>query len=197
MALATLYCPLCAQPVSGAIVCPTCGLDLVTHDELRAIERDRAKKQRDPLDRFFTLRRGKGGVLAGAFLCGLAFFAPWFAVSERSFRGIDLAPVSSLLWMIPAAALTLAAVVVSRRTVAELAGARAVALLLSLVPLAVTLLVVLTAVRGLTPIERTVIEYRLGLGLEILGAIIAAAFVPRLGQDGSERPRSESGPPTA
>lgn len=143
-------CPFCHQcyPEPAPEECPQCGVHLVSAEQVSTMQAARAALLDDeeeaplapdeqPLP-WTYLGRGKGELL-GAAAAGLAaFFLPWvYATYPRQavFSGLDIARRNGVTWAVAAAWFTLLPLVVSRRSIRQMRGARLIAAVLSAMPL--------------------------------------------------------------
>jgi hypothetical protein len=134
-------------------VCPSCDVPLSPFEKLpksheaAALDADElpVEPQHEPL-RMSDMRRGKG-VTTLLALVGLAlFFVPWVNVTlpnEATLTGFEIARRLGWAWGAACAWVVLVPTVLSRRSIAQLRGARVIATFLSVVP-AVTVIILLS-----------------------------------------------------
>jgi hypothetical protein len=145
-----LFCPFCrecfekseALAMDGKLLCPEHELGLVVFDQLpKSLEEIESELPADDENiTLFDPRFGRGYVFAGAGLLIASFYATFVSIStgsaSRAFTGFaaaaDRAPN---LWTVPFVAVMLVAILVRRRSLATMRGARLSILLLSLAPL--------------------------------------------------------------
>jgi hypothetical protein len=150
--MAEIYaCPFCRQlfAQTEAHQCPDCGLALRPLHELppsldaEQIEPPAPVPVEYELRPWSYLGRGRGWLLA-ASVAGIALlFTPWLreqAPSSRHWSGYEFARELPWLWAIPVAWFILFALVLSRRTVYHMRGARLAVGLLAMMALATSLL---------------------------------------------------------
>jgi hypothetical protein len=132
-----------------AEVCPACGLALTdmarlppSHDA--AAEEDDfgipVQPHLEPLPLAY-MRRGKGILAAAAILGFVAFFAPWVNMTSPEthvLSGADLARRSGWIWGAAVGWFVLLPMVVTRRSIDQMRGARVAAAFLSAVPAVTT-----------------------------------------------------------
>jgi hypothetical protein len=136
-----LACPFCRElfDAAEAELCPACELPLAPLDQLppshEVLEEEAARWERDPpedrLRRWFDLRAGRG-LLIGIALCGLLCFwlAPWVDISSpttevRSGYALARGP-AGWLWGGAIAWGVSVALVLSRRSLRQMRGVRAI-----------------------------------------------------------------------
>ncbi len=141
-----IACPFCREmfPATERSECPHCGVVLVSlsklpppvehdpNDELD--ERDREAEPVLPWG-YFGLARGPLFLLAVAGLA--AFCLPWvssFAPERMAYTGIDLARRTGVGWSAGVAWFTMIPIVLSRRTVSRMRGARLAVTVLAVIP---------------------------------------------------------------
>jgi len=158
-------CPFCREMFEEAEreTCPHCDVRLTDFAKLppsadAALEDDGipVEPHHEPLPHS-DLRRGKGAVLALG-IAGLAlFFLPWVWMTlpqTQTFTGFDLARRLGWSWGGAVAWVVLVPTVLSRRSIAQLRGARVAATFLSAVPaLTVALLLARPPHSALVPVR--------------------------------------------
>jgi hypothetical protein len=90
---------------------------------------------------WYELRRGRGMLLIGAILGFFAFFSPWVNMTSPEIRllsGADLARRSGWVWGAGVAWFVLFPMMMSRRSIDQMRGARVAAAFLSFVPVITT-----------------------------------------------------------
>ena len=153
-------CPFCRElfPRGEARECPLCGVRLVAASKLPepavALADDETAAPKDPAEEIFPWLHwghGRGPMIACAML-GLALFAmPWvhmFAPDRRVFSGIELASRAQIAWSVGVAWFTLLPLVLSRRTVRDMLGARLAMAVLAAIPAVTCALLLLRPPRG-------------------------------------------------
>lgn len=191
MSAELLACPFCRQlfPSGEASACPECGIALQplaklppSHDALAEDPLEAVPPHHQPLPWTF-LGRGRG-LLALLGVLGLAaFFSPWVqetAPDILSYTGFDLGLRLKWIWAAGAAWLVMVPLVLSRRTVQAMRGARVAVSFLAgvvIVTVAVRLLFVPSG-SALRPVR-----YEWGWGLYASGvlAVLALAAALRFG----------------
>jgi hypothetical protein len=183
-----LACPFCRQlfPSGEAAACPECGIALKplaklppSHDALAEDPPEAVPPHLETLPWTF-LGRGRGLLAALGLLGLLAFFAPW--VDERapdilSYSGFDLGIRLRWIWAAGIAWLVLVPLVLSRRSVQAMRGARvAVAFLAGVVIVTVLVRLLFVPSGGaLRPVR-----YEWGWGLYASGVIAVLALASAL-----------------
>lgn len=134
-----LFCPFCRECYEGETRCPVHELPLVDFADLpkQAHERDLPgwEDDVDPWD----VRFGRGWVALGAFFLLVGFFVPFAAATvddERvSWSGLDLAngPARSM-WTVPFVVALFVWLLLRRRSIVKMLGARLVAFVLAFAP---------------------------------------------------------------
>jgi hypothetical protein len=136
-------CPFCREmfPVGETSECPTCGVHLVAVSKLPAAvdahEGDRATHEMDEVLPWTHWGHARGPLLALSALGLLLFFLPWVHTSApdlRVFTGMDIARRTGVTWSVAAAWFTMVPLVLSRRTVHSMVGARLAVAVLAAVP---------------------------------------------------------------
>ena len=187
-----IACPFCHELFAKgeAKECPACGLRLtdlsklpMSHDAM-AEDDDFGIPIQPHLEElpWFEVRRGRGILMVGAVLGFIAFFAPWVNMSSPEIRllsGADLARRSGWIWGAVVAWFVLLPMMITRRSIDQMRGARVAAAFLSAVP------VITTTILWLMPPHARYVPIRFvwGWGLYttwILG-LIATAVSVRLG----------------
>jgi hypothetical protein len=190
-----LACPFCRELYSkgetdGA--CPECGVKLEPLDQLppslQALAEDAetgelvAAEDR-PLP-WKHLGRGRGGLLAVAVAGIIAFFLPWVELVSpytQSISGFGMAARgASWLWGGAAAWFVLIPLVVSRRTIRQMRGVRAISILFAAMTAAEILMLLLMPPKQH---HHVTFEYSFawGLYLSALLSVVGAWFAARLG----------------
>jgi hypothetical protein len=142
MAVALLACPFCRELFAPRErnACPVCGVPLVAFDKLPRAEvggNDAPEEPEwEPLPATF-LRRGRG-VLAALGVFGLvAFASPWVDLTMPdvvTYSGFDIAHRLGWAWAAGAAWFVLLPIVVSRRSIMQMRGARVAVSFLAAIP---------------------------------------------------------------
>lgn len=144
-------CPFCRELFAEkeAKECPLCSVALVPMSALPAAEeaddadeqgvvRDGEKAAADEKRLPFTfLGLGRGPLIVISLLGLVAFFLPWvhtFTPDKRVFTGADIAQRTGLTWAAFAAWFTMVPLVLSRRTVRSMQGARLIVAMLGAIP---------------------------------------------------------------
>jgi hypothetical protein len=183
-------CPFCRELFAQAEValCPACGLALTDiaklppsadAEALAHEEQDEFgiphEPQRERLS-FIFLGRGRG-FLALAAAVGLgAFFAPWVDMSSPEIRllsGATLAHRAPWIWGAGVAWFVLLPLVLSRRSIVEMRGARVAAAFLSAIPVLTGVILYLTPPRA----RYVPIAFTWGAGLHATVALGVLALV--------------------
>lgn len=163
-----LACPFCREMFEEgeAKACPVCGMELTKFEKLPvsldAIHDDGGvplTPEHDPLP-WNHLGRGKGIMVVLALMGVVLFFLPWVRLTLPYIdakSGFDLAHQRiGWLWASFVGWTVLIPTVLSRRTIAQLRGARVAAAFLSAIPaIAVTILLSKPPRGGLVPVRYT------------------------------------------
>lgn len=190
-----LACPFCrelfAEPVAGG-VCPECGVRLAPLEalppSLDALADEAAEGQLvSPADRplpWSHLGRARGALL-GVALAGLAsFFLPWVTVVApytETISGFGLAVRGAgWVWGGAAAWFVLIPLIVSRRTVTQMRGVRAISVLFAAMTAVEAVLLVAFSPRqhGHVTFEYT---WAFGLYVSALLSVVGAGVATRFG----------------
>lgn len=142
-----IACPFCHELFrrGEAKECPACGLALTDLRKVslsvdaQAEEDDFGIPAAPHLEQlpWFEFRRGRGILLVGAILGFVAFFAPWVDMTSpetRLLSGADLARKIGWIWGACVAWFVLFPMMLSRRSIDQMRGARVAAAFLSFVP---------------------------------------------------------------
>jgi hypothetical protein len=122
--------------------CPVCGVDLVAFEKLpRSVEMPSedgllAEPEWEPLP-VTHVRRGRGPLAALAALGLAAFFSPWVNLTLPdviSYSGFDIARRLGWAWAAGVAWFVLLPIVLSRRSIMQMRGARVAASFLAAIP---------------------------------------------------------------
>ncbi len=203
MATSLLACPFCRELYESgeAETCPVCGVvlkplaDLPPSFEVRE-QMAQEWEQTHPADRklpWLALGRNRGLLALGSALGLAAFFAPWIVLIKpelRSLSGFDLFSTrgfwfagGALGWFINIP------LVLSRRTINQMRGVRAVVILFcSLTACQALLLVLLSPTEAMVPLE-----YHWGWGLHVSAALslLTSALGFRFGGNAPEESATE------
>lgn len=144
-------CPFCRELFTRgeSTHCPACGLALTDLAKLPpsadalALDDDFGIPKQPHLETLPAtyLARGRGALLALSALGLAAFFLPWIdmtAPDVRVMTGFDLARRTGFTWSVAVAWFVLLPVVLSRRSIDKMRGARVAAAFLSAVPVVTT-----------------------------------------------------------
>jgi hypothetical protein len=183
-----LACPFCRQlfPSGEAAVCPECGIALKplaklppSHDALAEDPPEAVPPHLETLPWTF-LGRGRGLLAALGLLGLIAFFGPWVeetAPEIHAYSGFDLGLRLRWIWAAGIAYLVMVPLVLSRRSVQAMRGARvAVSFLAGIV--IVTVLVRLLFVPSGSALRP--VRYEWGWGLHACGALAFLALAAAL-----------------
>ncbi|MFO0666956.1 MAG: hypothetical protein U0174_23595 [Polyangiaceae bacterium] len=149
-AMGLVACPFCRElfETNEAKHCPVCGIELSALAKL-PLSHDAAAEEAVPtlpeqeILPFTFWGRNRGPLAAIALVGIVCFFLPWIRESQpniQNFTGFDLARKLGWSWAPLMSWLTLFPVVMSRRSIFKMQGARAAAFLMSLFPAATILM---------------------------------------------------------
>jgi hypothetical protein len=181
-------CPFCREMFEEGELssCPVCGVALTAFEKLPpSIEATEdgvpLAPEHEPFP-FSYLGRGRGPLAILAVVGVALFFLPWIQMTlpdVRSITGFDLARRLGWSWGAAVAWVVLVPTVLSRRSIAQLRGARVAAAFLALVP-AVTAAILLARPprAGIVPIR---ITYDWPLFATLAVSAVAFAVSVRLG----------------
>lgn len=184
-----LVCPFCRElsPVGEAERCAECGLALVPMASLPPsadAEDDPTPPEHEQLPWSYGGRL-RGPLVALALLGLAAFFAPWArerAPELRDITGVGFASLLRWMWAPVAAWLVMIPLVLSRRTIHQMRGARVAVAFLAGVVL-VTVLVRLGTPPESTRLHPVSVEWAWGLWVTGLLATVGVVLGVRFGGD--------------
>jgi len=172
-----------------ANVCPDCDLALVRVEDLppAKVVGGEAEAEVAPEDErlpWSYMGRGRGLLIALAIAGIAAFFLPWaqeIVPERRTLNGAALASHLGWMWAPLVAWLVMIPLVMSRRTIFRMRGARVATAFLAAMALLTVVVRVAFPVSG-TPMDPHRIEW--GIGLWVTGAIAAAAVAASMSLGG-------------
>jgi hypothetical protein len=188
-AVAIVACPFCREMFDReeASSCPVCGIDLQSLEKLppaktllHEFEDDGVPPAPEHIPFPVTFRgRGRGPMVALGILGVVLFFLPWVHLVMPyidDLSGFDLARRGGWSWGALVAWVVMVPTVASRRTIAQLRGARVAATFLSLVPLVtVTILVLFPPQRGIVPVRFSFgLCFWATLGVSVVASLVGA-----------------------
>lgn len=189
--VALLACPFCREMFEEgeATACPVCGVQLARFDKLPpsidALHDEAGVPTAPELEilPWTYLGRGKGALAVAGLLGLVLFFLPWVRLTMPYIdakSGFDLAHERiGWLWSTFAAWMVLVPTVLSRRTIAQLRGARVAAAFLSAIPaVAVGILLARPPRGGIIPVRYT---WDWPLWAVLALSLVAVALSVRLG----------------
>ncbi|MBX3272426.1 MAG: hypothetical protein KF729_19360 [Sandaracinaceae bacterium] len=182
-----LFCPFCRECYEGETVCPVHELRLVDFTALpkQAHERDLPglEDDVDPWD----VRFGRGWIALGALFVLVGFFMPFASATVEdqsvSWSGLDLANgPARTMWTVPFVAALYVWLLLRRRSVVKMAGARLVAFLLAFAPAASVVYSMVNMWRGIERLHGAgLLEWGLGIPVIAAGAALLAIGAVRFG----------------
>ena len=183
--MSLLACPFCRELFAPgeAERCPACGLALA--DASRLPPSHDALAEADDFDLPTPphlqplpgthLGHSRGLLIACAVLGLVAFASPWIVETSPEtvvLSGLDLARRRGWFWSAGVAWFVLLPVVLSRRTLDQMRGARVAAAMLSAIPLLTAALLYVVPVRSRVPLR---FGFGLGLGATLALGLVATA----------------------
>jgi hypothetical protein len=191
-AVAIVACPFCREmfDLEEASSCPVCGIPLQSLEKLppaktllHEFEDDGVPPLPEHVPFPWTfMGRGRGPMVALGLVALVLFFAPWVHLTlpyVDDLSGFDLARRGGWSWGAAVAWVVLVPTVASRRTLAQLRGARLAACFLCLVPVVtLAVLVLFPPQRGIVPVRFT---FAWPFWATFLVSFVAVAFGVRLG----------------
>lgn len=185
-----LFCPFCRECYEGVSQCPEHDLTLVAWDALPRSEEPEELGIDDevsPVD----LRYGRGELLAGVAVLMVSVISPLFRVTEgeegRTFTLLEAATDRAPnLWTVPFVAALVLSIVLRRRTIGQMLGARLAMLILATGPflsLGYTLWKIYEGAAQMTATRYWEVHVQLswGVGLVLAGAALLVVGALRLG----------------
>jgi hypothetical protein len=177
-------CPFCRQLFAGGeqTVCPDCDIrvrplaELPPSHDAQVLEPDEPTPPEDEVHSWFYLGRGRGPLALVALVGITVFFAPWLHESApeiRTMSGFEFARRLAYIWAGGIAWFVMLPLVLSRRSIRQMRGARvAVGFLAAMVLLTVGVRL------GVTPKQHPLIpiRYAWGWGLYAAGFLSAIAL---------------------
>lgn len=196
-----LACPFCREMFEPgeAKACPSCGLALRRLDDLptTTVVGDEALPEPSADDETLPwtyAARGRGPLVVLAVLGMAAFFLPWVhevAPERRALSGPEIARHLGWMWAPLVSFMVMLPLVLSRRSIARMRGARVAVAFLAAMAL------MTAAVRALFPPARNSLDPHLlewGVGLYATGVIALASIVVAVRFGGPADPRAPKRP---
>jgi hypothetical protein len=185
-----LFCPFCRECYEGIAQCPDHDLTLVSWEALPRSEEPEEMGSDDavsPVD----LRYGRGELLAGVAVLMMSVLSPLFRVTEgedgRSFSLLEAATDRAPnLWTVPFVAALVLSIVLRRRTIGQMLGARLAMLILATGPfisLGYTLWKIYDGAAQMSEVMHREVHVQLswGVGLVLAGGALLVVGSLRLG----------------
>ena len=173
-----LFCPFCRDGFESVTECPEHGLTLVRIDRLPVPSRDTRVATH-----FVDPRFGRGPILVGAALTVVGFFLPFVRTESVVAAALNVAiDGAHNLWLTPVAALSLLAVLWTRRDAESMRAARLAVVGLSLggaLPVIYTTRRIAIVAEG----TQTDIVWLAGVATMLAGLLVAGLGGLRLGTD--------------
>lgn len=197
-------CPFCRELFTrGEVeVCPQCDLrvkplaELPASHDAQLLDPEEPTPPEDELKSWFYSGRGRGSLTILSVVGIAVFFAPWLHESSpeiRTFTGFEFARELAWIWAGGLGWFTMLPLVLSRRTIRQMRGARvAVGFLAAMVLLTVAVRIGITP----TPHPLIPIRYRWGWGMYAAGflAVAALAGAFRFGGSTQDMPTAQPRP---
>ncbi len=182
-----LFCPFCRECYEGEAVCPVHELALVDFAELpkQAHERDLPgwEDDVDPWD----VRFGRGWIALGAVFVLVGFFMPFASATVDdetvAWSGLDLAtgPARSM-WTVPFVCALFVWLLLRRRSIVKMLGARLVAFVLAFAPAFSVVYSMIHMVRGIERLHGGgVLDWGIGVPVMAVGSILLMIGSVRFG----------------
>jgi uncharacterized membrane protein len=193
-------CPFCREMYQPgeAKACTVCDVALV---RVEALPKDASAPEAPPEDAelpWLYMERGRGWLLGIGVLGLLAFFAPWVhdvMPEKRTLSGLQLAEKLGWLWAPFIAWLVLIPLVLSRRSIRRMRGARVAVAFLSAMSL-LTVIVRVVFVPASTRLDPRVYSWGFGLYATAFLALAALLSAWRFGGRIDDLPAKGLRPPT-
>ncbi|MCB9591932.1 MAG: hypothetical protein H6719_04295 [Sandaracinaceae bacterium] len=198
-----LFCPFCRECYEGESVCPVHELSLVDFADLpkQAHERDLPgwEDDVDPWD----VRFGRGWLALGAFFVLFGFFAPFASATVEdqvvTWSGLDLAsgPARNM-WTVPFVVALFVWLLLRRRSIVKMRGARLVAFLLAFAPGFSTVYSMVHMWRGIEMLHGgALLEWGFGIPVMAVGMVLLLIGSVRFGAVPSDGLPHGAGPEEA
>jgi len=182
-----LFCPFCRECYEGELRCPVHELALVDFSELPKQAHERQlpgwEETLDPWD----VRFGRGWLALGAFFVLFGFFMPFASavVDDESvaWSGLDLAtgPARSM-WTIPFVVALYVWLLLRRRSVVQMLGARLVAFLIAFAPGVSIVYSMVHMWRGIEALHGGgILEWGFGIPVMAVGSVLLMVGAVRFG----------------
>ena len=195
LAVPIVACPFCREMFEKgeAKHCPVCGIDLLAFESLPPSPHALAELDEDdeagvPLApehepfRAAFLGRGRGALVALGLIGILLFFLPWVKLTlpyTAVLTGFDLARRNGMGWAAGVAWMVMVPTVASRRTIAQLRGARVAAGFLAAIPgMTAGILLAFPPHGGIIPVLFT---FGWSIWATVVASAVAVGFAVRLG----------------
>gem|GEM_PF-955490 len=185
-----LFCPFCRECYEGITLCPDHDLTLVSWAALPRSEEPEELGTDDavsPVD----LRYGRGELLAGVAVLMMSVLSPLLRVTEgedgRTFSLLEAATDRAPnLWTVPFVAALVLSIVLRRRTIGQMLGARLAMLILATGPfisLGYTLWKIYGGAAQMSEVlhQEVHVQLRWGVGLVLAGGALLIVGALRLG----------------
>ncbi len=180
------FCPFCHECFDGASECPDHGVALVPFEAL-PLARAAVPSDEDAVSAY-DLRFGRGGVFLGAGVQLLGFVLPFVSRDGTVRSALEMAvEMATNLWTVPAVASAQVLIVLRRRSLPEMRGARAALPSLSLLVFGSTAFTHFRVEQGAEHLRRAYeitvdVEVLSGSWVMVAGATVAGVAGAMLGR---------------
>jgi len=183
-----LFCPFCRECYEGEAQCPVHELPLVDFAELPKQAHERKVLAYDEDVEPWDIRFGRGWLALGALALLVGFFMPFAAATiddqQVAWSGLDLAngPARGM-WTIPFVAALYVWLLIRRRSVVKMMGARLAAFVLAFAPATSAIYSMVSMWRGIERLHGGgVLEWGYGIPVMAMGTVLLMIGAIRFGK---------------